>query len=204
MKNILEDQLDVALKLLSASTKVTYSCPESIPRPLESEEVMLELHKLTSCPDPDRLIAAISKKRGRVTAMKQQKYSLALCIMLLASRGYCITSAELEGVEDAVVETCWESLQNIYVSVGEPLKSWLNATIGGRGYVAYGKQFCQRKTVRSGLEGLGTRLSGGSDFKLLDKEDKMVPDTMWSRNDTVYTALYSHFRHEARDISDNT
>lgn len=203
MDSTLRSQLEVALKLLSSSITVTYVQPGSIPRQVDAGEVLLEPHKLDSCPDARILIEAMSKKRARVTAMRRQKYSVALCIMLLSSRGYCITSAELDDVEDTMVEVCWESLTNIYVSVGEPLKSWLKDIIGGRNYIAYGRQFCQHKTIRSGLEDLGTRFSGGSGFKLLSAENRMVPRTMWNRNETVYTALYSHFRHEARDVSDD-
>jgi hypothetical protein len=161
-------------------------------------------HKLASCPDPVGLIQALSKKCTRVSVLRSQKYSLPLCIALLCSKGYCITSMEVVGVPDTTIEVCWESLNNIYVSVDDPLKSWLQTILAGRTYVIYGTQFCQKKFLASALESLTERIDTGSTFKMLTKEEQLLPALMWDRDDVIYSCLSSHFGHEARDVSSDT
>jgi len=200
----MDQQLEVAKKLFAHTTKVIYVQSGGIPHIPDTGEIVLEPYKLKSCPDPDGLLKALAKKCSRIAVMRSQKYSAALCIALLASKGYCITSMELMNVPDTTIETCWESLKNIYVSIDEPLKSWLQSIIGSRDYVMYGLQFCQHRFLSSSLPTLGTKIVNKSAFKLIPREGTHIPDILWDRDDSVYSAISSHFRHEAREISDNT
>jgi hypothetical protein len=197
----LQDQLDVSMKLFSKDAIVTYVASSGVQRSAELNEVILETQKLESCPDPAGLIQALSKKCTRVNILRSQKYSLALCIVLLCSRGYCITSMETNGVADTTIEVCWESLNNVYISVDEPLKSWLKSVLGGRTYVAYGSQFCQKKFLASALETLTGKVNIDSCFKIVPKDEQILPDVMWDREDVVYSCLSSHFGHQVREVS---
>jgi hypothetical protein len=200
----LQDQLDILIKLFSKDVTITYINPSSIQRPAEIDEVVLEPYKLASCPDVTTLIQALTKKCTRVTILRSQRYALALCIALLCSRGYCITSMQTIDVPDTTIEVCWESLNNIYISVDEPLKSWLSSTLAGRTYIAYGLQFCQKKFLASALDSLTGKIKTDSAFKMVSKDEQIVPQVMWDRDDVVYSCLSSHFRHEAAEISGNT
>jgi hypothetical protein len=204
MDSRLHDQLEISKKLFSTEATITYVGSTSIQRPAELNEIVLETEKLKSCPDPGSLIQALSKKCTRVSILRSQKYSLALCIALLCSRGYCITSMETIGVPDTTIEVCWESLNNIYISVDEPLKSWINSALAGRTYVSYGSQFCQKKLLASMLESVTGKVELESCFKIVPKEEQIVDDIIWDREDVVYSCLSSHFRHEARDVSGDT
>jgi hypothetical protein len=197
-------QLEVAKNLFATDVKITYAYPDSVIRPADFGEIILEQYKLSSCPDVDGLLKALAKKSNRVAVMKAQRYSSALCIALLASRGYCITSMELKGVPDTTIEVCWESLNNIYISVDNPLKSWLKDIIGDRDYIKYGAQFCQHRFLHSTLETIGSKIHTAPSFKIVSRADSFMPPTMLDRDDCIYSSLSSHFRHEARDISDNT
>lgn len=199
----MEDHLNIAMKLFAPTTKIIYATPNGIQHPLDTGQVIFEMYKLESCPDTTGLIKALSKKCNRVGIMKSQRYSLSLCIALLASKGYCITSIELSGVPDTTIEVCWESLENVYVSVDEPLKSWLKITIGNRSYLAYGKQYCQQRFLSSNLKSLGTAASHGSNFKLVPNTDAILPPVVWSRDEIVYAAISLHFRHNAAEISND-
>jgi hypothetical protein len=200
----LYSQLEISKKLFSRDTTITYLGPTSIQSPAKLNEIVFEISKLESCPDPTSLIQALSKKCTRVTILRSQKYSLALCIALLCSRGYCITSTETIDIPDTTIEVCWESLNNIYVSVDEPLKSWLKEVLASRTYISYGSQFCQRKTLASALESLTEKIKLDLHFKIVPKQEQILPTMMWEREDVVYSCLSSHFRHEAGEVSGDT
>jgi hypothetical protein len=200
----METQLEIASKLFADDTKVIYAASDTTSQISDPGHIILQPYKLSTCPDVETLLKALAKRTNRVEIMKLQKYSSALCIALLASKGYCITSMELNSVPDTTIEVCWETLHNIYISVDEPLKSWIFNTMAGRGYVDYGAQFCQRKFLSSNIEIVGSRMSKGINFKSVDPSDSNMPQTIWDSNGCILSALSSHFRHEFRDISNDT
>lgn len=200
----METQLEIASTLFAEDTKVIYATSDNTSQISEPGYIVLQPYKIKSCPDPDTLLKALAKRASRVEVMRLQQYSSSLCIALLASKGYCITSMELKGVMDTTIEVCWESLHNIYISVNEPLKSWIHDTMAGRSYVDYGAQFCQRKFLSSNIETLGSKMGKSISFKSVPISSTIMPQVMWDANDCVWSALSSHFRHESRDVSDNT
>ena len=67
---------------------------------IRDDEVYLDTSSLQKCPSELQFIAAMNKKISRTEMFKNQKFVSGRCLVLLGSRGYCITAPKIVAMEN--------------------------------------------------------------------------------------------------------
>lgn len=194
----MDEHLSIALNLLLPSSKVIFATRGTLSPPSRYGEVVIEKYKLEGCPDIPGFMSAIKKKINRSEIFRSQKYTTSICILLLASRGFTITSSVMIGVADTFIERCWECLQVISYNVPKSLQEWLILTIGDRQPSEYSALFCQFKSVSSLVSFVGKSIPISNAFVRLDTRSMGIPDTMWHKDDCISETMKIHLAHSRR------
>lgn len=200
----MERQLQLALDLVRSGVKIRYVTKNSVDVIPEDDEVYIEKYKLDTCPDELQIIGAIQKKIGRTDIFKSQKNTLGICILLLLSKGYCITSSIFQSIDDFFIERCWECIQVVSHNIPKHISEWIVSTMNSRSSSKYSMLFCQSRISLSTTEFLNQSISGSADFDQVDTVDYGMPHTIWHRDDTVRQTMILHLTSANGDLPNDT
>lgn len=105
--------------------------------------IILYNSRFDCCPSLSKLIYAIEKKLSRANAIHKAATMVPLCIVLLCSDLYTIHSGVFHNTEDMLIESCWECLEFISISVDSCLQKWMENCISGRKCIEYSSLYCK-------------------------------------------------------------
>jgi len=197
----MEQQLTMVVDTMLKDTPVKYISGATQSTSIRQGEIYIEKFRLTTCPNQTQILNALQKRINRSDALRSQKHTLGLCILLLISKGYCVTSSTVEGIEDSFIERCWECVQVVSQNVPVELSEWIKLTMGTRTPSGYSILFCQPRAIPSSTELLRDHVSGIGKFLNIEAKDFGVPDTMWHRDDVLNRTRILHIRLRDRDLS---
>lgn len=197
----MEIELDIALRLITDGIRIRYLLKDAIQLQVTDNEILIEKYKISECPNPMMLTDAIQKKIGRSESLRSQKSTLGICILVLLSVGYSVTSLTLKEIPDTFIERCWECLNTISFTVPEPLQSWMVETINGRSAPDYASLFCQRRHIPINFLGNSIKFTGR--FSKLDPLDTELPKVVWHRDDSIMRTMMFHIEQSSRDLSED-
>lgn len=190
----MEKELELGLSFLIPNISIKYVSSDKSVLPIYENEVVIEIYKLQSCPDINLFMKAMTKKIDRSDVFKEQKYTTGICIMLLASKGYCVTSSVLKDIPDTFIERCWECLQVITFTTPNPLCGWMIETIGSRTPSKYSAMFCQRKLSSLVLKTIGNIIPDEATFQDLDIKVNNLSNPAYHRDDIMMQTMILHVK----------
>ena len=188
----MESHLGLALNLISNGTTVYDITKNDTEFESHSNIVCIERFKYEDCPDETRIINAFRKKIERSDILNANKNTLNICILLLMSRDYCITSNTLSGIEDTFIERCWECIQVASHSLPESLSLWIEKCMSNRTASNYAALFCTTRPSNTKILYLERYISGQGEFLNIDPTLNGIPDTVWHRNDFIRQTIILH------------
>jgi len=188
---MMEAALSLSQKLLAPDIKLRYILDSSSSDCIRDNEIIIEMKSLHACPDETRILRAIEKKVSRIDAFKSQKYIVALCTLLILSRGYAVNSTCLDDIPDVLIERCWECILLVSHNIPEYVSKWLIETMAGRSQVGYAALFCQGGRTLSTLSTI-RELPLELSFQSHTRSQLDLPSTIWHRDDVVFNTLLAH------------
>lgn len=197
----MEQQLEIVLKDLVGDTPVKYLVDGGSTGHLKDNELHIEKYKLDTCPDETQILNALQKRIGRSEALKSQKYTLGICVLLLLSRRYCVSSSTLPGIEDSFIERCWECIHVVSQNIPIKLSQWIVDTMANRTPSGYSVLFCTSRQLLSSVDLLKNSISGNGKFLNIDSIEFDVPSVVWHRNDAIHQTVILHLKLQDRDLS---
>jgi hypothetical protein len=194
----MDRDLDSVFELIREDVRVRYLNKDSYTNSHIFRELIVDKHKLITCPDEHKLVNKLEKKITNSSILKSHKFTRQICILLLASSGYAVNSSIFNDVSDIFIEKCWDCIQYVLFNINNPTKSWLADVIQGRNPSSFSALFCPPRQ-------LPQRTPVGSLF-----EDKFksiecvsissidVPLTVWHRDDIVMQTILVHMKSNFR------
>jgi hypothetical protein len=195
----MEQQLHIALEALATSTVVKYMSKDNHIANAREGEIYLDQSKLPKCPNQVQILNALQKRIGRSDTLRSQKCTLGICVLLLLSKGYCVTSSTLSGVQDPFIERCWECVHVVSQNVPMDLSQWIQDSMESRTPTGYSVLFCNPKSSLSTVGFLRDSVSGTGEFLNVERKDLETPDVMWHRDDVIFQSMLLHMR--LRDLN---
>lgn len=199
--HIMDKDLEMSLELIKDDVHVKHVTKNSTDLSHGFKELVIERHKLESCPDPFKLINMFEKKIVRTNILKSYRYTRQLCILLMTSSGYSVNSSIFNGVTDIFIEKCWECIQYISYTIDNPLRSWLSEIIGGRNPPSFSALFCPPRQLPERVvidDIFPNKLKTIEDVEI---NTNIIPKTIWHRDDIVMHTILNHMRHQTRSSS---
>ena len=197
----MEQQLDMVLSTLAKDTAVQYLVKGVEMNTLSPDRLYVKKYEIDACPDQTQILNALQKRIGRSDTLKSQKHALGICVLLLLSSGYCVSSSTLPGVEDSLIERCWECIQVVSQNVPLVLSRWIQSSMGKRSPSGYSVLFCVSRPFLSSVDLLKDSISGTGHFSSIDATDFDTPGVLWHRDDSIRQTMILHFRLQDRDLS---
>jgi hypothetical protein len=195
---IMEKDLNFALELVRADVRVKYINKGSVDISHGYKELVIDKHKIETCPDESKLMTRFEKKITKTNVLKSQKHTRQLCILLLISSGYTVNSSIFDNISDIFIEKCWECIQYILHSTNDPLNAWIKSTMNERNPPSFSALFCppRRLPERTVMDNIfSNKLSSITPINL---EDDDMPSTIWHRDDVVMQTILNHLKHQSR------
>lgn len=193
----MDTQLEIGIKLLRPDTRIEYLSPGT--RSIGSKrggsgkgDVIIEKEKLDECPDTEQMLNALQKRISRSEYFKSSKSTASLCILMLASRGYCIKSSTLEQIENNFIERCWECLNTIADNVSDPLRGWLEKSISNRSSYIFAQIYCTSASIDDNIRYMPPILATKECFKEFHGSISEFPCMFDDRDDPVLHTILSH------------
>lgn len=132
------------------------------------------------------------KKIGTMDLFKSNTHVLGLCVLLLSSKGYCVTSSQLEGIEDTFIERWWQCIQVVSDNVPLDISNWIRECMDKRSSSRYSIIFCQSRDPVSSTDFLINHLSCKGRILELSEQDQLFPSEMWHKDDAVRQTMLVH------------
>ena len=185
-------QLGIGTGLLRPDARIEYLSPGTRSAGSRKGDVIIEKEKLDECPHPEQMMSALQKRISRSEFFKSSRHTASLCILMLASRGYCVNSSTLEHIENAFIERCWECLNTIADNVSEPLRSWLEKTISTRNSTIFAIIHCDHSSGDDNIRYMPPILNSRNSFKEAHNSIIEFPRVFDERDDPVLHTILSH------------
>jgi hypothetical protein len=196
----METQLIIALDVFARGIPIRYVSQGTPVSNTKRNEIYIEKYKIDTCPNEHQIISSLQKRIGRSDAFKSQKYTLAICILLLLSKGYCITSSTLIGIEDSFIERCWECIHVTSHNIPKNLSTWIQTSMEKRSASAYSILFCRPKAMILPTNLLQDSISGSGKFLNIDTKEFGIPNMLWHRDDAIRYTMILHMKLQNRDF----
>lgn len=200
----MEQQLGFGLQLVRNGVSVKYISEESSDMVTREDEIYIDKSKIYSCPDQHTFINSIQKKINRSDLFKSQKHTLGLCVLILLSKGYSVTSSVLSAIDDSFIERCWECIQNVSYNIPENICAWIQSSMETRSPQSYSVLYCEQKTRTGDIKYLNKKIVGSNSFEMINGDDFNIPKAVWHRDDAVYRTMISHMLLRDSKLSDDT
>jgi hypothetical protein len=197
----MEQQLNIVLEALVKDIPVRYISETTRVGNRTESEIYIEKYKLNTCPEETQILNALEKRIRRSDTLRSQKYTLGICVLLLLSKGYCVTSSTLSNVQDSFIERCWECIQVVSQNIPVVLSEWIQSAMGTRTPSGYSVLFCNSKVLLSSVDLLKDSISGSGKFLNVNAAELGIPSTLWHRRDVVSQTMVLHMRLQDRDLS---
>lgn len=188
----MEQQLELGLSSLKRDIRVNYVSGTDIEYDMRYDEVYIDKSIIKTCPNEDLFIASIQKKISRSKVLRVKKNALGLCILMILSKGYCITSEVIKDIDNGFIERCWECIHTSSHNVNDELAGWIKDTMEARDPVSFSMIYCNQPHQVEDIVFLDKSIEVNKDFKITKIEDDNVPSEIWHRNDAVYFTMMVH------------
>lgn len=200
----MEQQLTLALQLVKSNVTVRYVSRDTPDIPVREGEIVVDKSKIDTCPSEHMFISSIQKKINRSDMFKSQKNTLGICVLIILSNGYSVTSATINEVENSFIERCWECIQVVSHNTPENLSSWIQECMSSRSPLSYSMIYCQQRPQQAPIRYLGKSIRGSGPLTSMMSRGMDMPENMWHRDDAVYWTMMLHTMSRHREFSDDT
>jgi hypothetical protein len=197
----MEQQLDIVLEALVKNTSIRYLSETNQIVDSRRDEIHIQKYKLIDCPNQAQILNALQKRIGRSDTLKSRKYTLGICVLLLLSKGYSVTSLTLTGIDDSFIERCWECIQVVSQNIPIELSKWIQSAMDTRSSSGYSALFCQSRPLLSSVNLLKDSVSGNGKFLNLNAQDFGTPGVLWHRSDAIRQTMILHMKLQNAELS---
>lgn len=188
----MDKQIEFGIRLLGPEVRVRHVDESRSDFELSDNDVYINEGFSRSCPDEEGFLEALQKKINRSELFKSHKNTMGLCCMLLASKGYCVTSVKLQSIEDSFVERCWECIHVISQCVPTELSEWITTNMNGRRSAVYSDMFCAKEGPINIGSHINKKLKGSSVSEGSSRCYFNIRGEVWHRDDVVLHTMIAH------------
>ncbi len=197
----MEQQLELGLKLVRNGIRIRYISEDNSELLMQDDEICIDKSKIDLCPDEHCFISSVQKKINRSDLFKSQKHTLGLCVLILLSKGYSVTSSSLIDIPDLFVERCWACIEAVSHNVPENIFLWIRSCMETRSPSSYAIIYCQYKIHNTDIKYLGKKIQGSGTPVCVNGDDFNIPESVWHRDDAIYRTMISHMLLRNRELS---
>lgn len=182
------------ISVLKFKTTVRYKSDTS-KETARNNEILLKVSIFDSCPDFNSFVHAIEKRLGRTNGIDKARVVLPMCMVLLCSNSYSVSSRTFHDVPDSTIEYCWECLQFVSIGVEQELQKWMLTHIANRSCIDYSTLHCRSIVEPTQIQTLPAGIiSNRIRFSSVSVSEADLHSVLWHSDDVTMETMLAHVK----------